>query len=147
VVCGIIVALSALFILLLVIPGSAKLSSRTLLFQSLALLSCCIWVFSAVVPFDVYVAQHQASVTAYTGGVQVPQIIVQQVQNALGLTSEYRHISYRTFIHSVAMSCDGYYLFNFENLMDSPTGGDFALVHVAICRRRYNDIVPCLSSL
>jgi len=35
----------------------------------------------------------------------------------------------------------------FEDLMDSPTGGDFALVHFAIHRRRYNDIVPCLSSL
>ncbi|KAJ3757578.1 hypothetical protein EV360DRAFT_45739 [Lentinula raphanica] len=70
------------------------LSNRLLPFEWVSLAFCAIWLFATQIPFTHFFATRSAQVSAFIGNVQVPPSLVQIVENQLGFTTVYRHISY-----------------------------------------------------
>ncbi|OBZ78373.1 hypothetical protein A0H81_02248 [Grifola frondosa] len=98
-VCGAIAVASAAFFLLLIfakpyLGSPVPFSTRTLRFQSHILLFLTIGLFACLVPFTDFVANREANVTAFIGTLQLPQVIIQNVEQSLGLTSVYHRIGY-----------------------------------------------------
>lgn len=93
VVCALIALTTAILTLLILAPRST-LSTRSLPLQAWALLICSLWLFAALVPFTMYVAQHEAQITATLDGLPLPPAVVQGVEKALGVTSVYKDIPY-----------------------------------------------------
>ncbi|KAH9940648.1 hypothetical protein B0H21DRAFT_697430 [Amylocystis lapponica] len=92
VVCGLI-ALTALASLATTFV--ARFASRTTHRVQGALFAfLSTWLFATVVPFTDFIANRQATVSATLGGVQLPQSIIQQAQEALGVTNDYHQINY-----------------------------------------------------
>ncbi|KAJ3799863.1 hypothetical protein GGU11DRAFT_465294 [Lentinula aff. detonsa] len=71
-----------------------RLSDRLLPFEWMSLAFCAIWLFATQIPFTHFFATRSAQVTASVGNVPVPPGLVQIVENQLGFTPVYRHISY-----------------------------------------------------
>ena len=101
VVCGLI-ALSALFFLPSTLRAS-PLASRMLGVQTAVFGFLTVWCFAALVPFTDFFATRQAKVTAFVGSLQLPDGLVQQMQNQLGATPVYRDVHYRE-CHSRSLS-------------------------------------------
>ncbi|TFY54403.1 hypothetical protein EVG20_g9717, partial [Dentipellis fragilis] len=62
--------------------------------QAFLLAFCALWLFAAVIPFDVFFANNSAKVTAFLNGVQLPPQAVQAVQSQLGVSSRYKDMHY-----------------------------------------------------
>jgi hypothetical protein len=90
--CLLIVAFTTTFLCMtLYRPKSFR---RTLFFQAVLLLSSSAWLFSVLVPLTVFHAKRSAKVNAYLDGIQLPNYIVNTVENALDITSVYKRIQY-----------------------------------------------------
>ncbi|KAF9223103.1 hypothetical protein BS17DRAFT_153745 [Gyrodon lividus] len=63
-------------------------------FQSCALFFCSIWLLATLIPYDYFFANREAQVTASLGGVPVPASLIQNIEEALGVTSVYKDIYY-----------------------------------------------------
>ncbi|EED82259.1 predicted protein [Postia placenta Mad-698-R] len=53
-----------------------------------------LWLFATLVPFTDFVANRQAKVTAYIGGVQLPPNLIQGTEAELGVTPVYHRLGY-----------------------------------------------------
>ncbi|KAH0578833.1 hypothetical protein H2248_003030 [Termitomyces sp. 'cryptogamus'] len=73
---------------------SQRLALRSLRMQSFLLAFCSAWLLATLVPFTDFFANRSAKVTAFIAGQQLPASIVKQAENAFGMTSVYRHLSY-----------------------------------------------------
>ncbi|THU87382.1 hypothetical protein K435DRAFT_762643 [Dendrothele bispora CBS 962.96] len=78
-------------VLLLFVPAT---STRTLPIQWISLTFLAVWLFAVQIPFTVFFANRSAGVRVFAGNVQVPDSIVQPLENSFGVTPVYRHIDY-----------------------------------------------------
>lgn len=93
----VLIALNALMsILFVVIPACARknLSTRTLIFQSTNFLILTVGLFASLVPLTLFYATHAAGVTVFIGTVELPATVVQEFEQALGISTLYRSIPY-----------------------------------------------------
>ncbi|EGN94480.1 hypothetical protein SERLA73DRAFT_188405 [Serpula lacrymans var. lacrymans S7.3] len=91
-VCALIAVLT--FVYLLFTFCSITNRPLGLRLQAFSLIFCAVWLFATLIPFDVYFANHSAQVTATLGGTQVPQSLIQLLENELGVSAVYKHIYY-----------------------------------------------------
>lgn len=90
--CLLIVAFTTIFLgMTLCRPKSFR---RTLFFQAVLLISSSAWLFSVLVPLTIFHAKRSARVNAYLDGIQLPNYVVNTVENALDITSVYKRIQY-----------------------------------------------------
>lgn len=104
VVCFLLCVNALVFLLFLAIPACRRvnMSSRTLLFQALTLLTFGLALFGALVPYTLFLAKREADVTAFLGLSQVPSIVVTGIEDAVGWTGVYRNVPYCKYLQSVA---------------------------------------------
>lgn len=89
-----LLALTSLFTLILLLlscrspkPTLMRLGAAFHLFFS-------VWIFAALIPFDAFTRNRSARVAAFLGNTQLPDSVVQQQQQALGVSAVYWDQSY-----------------------------------------------------
>ena len=85
---------------------------------------CATFIFASLVPFDVFYANRSAKVTAHIGSITVPPSVVQQIQEAAGLSPVYKDKLYRAFRVFI--------WYRPADLLSSARGGDRPLVRIPI---------------
>ncbi|KAG6332669.1 hypothetical protein ID866_6423 [Astraeus odoratus] len=90
--CGLLAVLSALYFVFTWFAFGN--SSTSLRIQSCTLFFCAVWLFATLVPFDLFFATRQASVSATLDGITVSQSIIQNIEEALGISPVYREQSF-----------------------------------------------------
>jgi len=90
VVCALMAIVSLLGLGLALI--SKGLGAKKVLGGLLAFLA--VWLLATQIAFTVFFATGSAGVRAFVGIVELPQSIIQQVEQSLGTTSVYKHIGY-----------------------------------------------------
>ncbi|KAI0674228.1 hypothetical protein C8Q78DRAFT_1067327 [Trametes maxima] len=91
-VCAVLAVVSAGSFVLLLLSHSA--STRTLKLQGLLTSFLTVWLFASLIPMTDFVANRGAKVSAFLGTVQLPDSLIQAVEQQLGVTSIYRDIDY-----------------------------------------------------
>ena len=105
VVCGLIALAAVLFF-----PATYRASpfaSRVLGLQTAVFAFLTVWCFACIVPFTDFFATRQAKVTAFIGTLQLPDSIVQAMQERLGATPIYRDVHYRECPPASSPPCVG----------------------------------------
>ncbi|KAF5361269.1 hypothetical protein D9758_010283 [Tetrapyrgos nigripes] len=92
VVSGIIALLSFIYIVLILF--FSNLATRSLPIQWASLAFLAVWLFATQIPFTVFFANREAQVTIVANGVTLPSVLVNQLEQSLGVTPVYRHIDY-----------------------------------------------------
>ncbi|KAI5829539.1 hypothetical protein K523DRAFT_304717 [Schizophyllum commune Tattone D] len=87
VACGLTAALSLLSMIAIALPKLRTLPQR---FVAPLFFFCATFIFASLVPFDVFYANRSAKVTAHIGSITVPPSVVQQIQEAAGLSPVYK---------------------------------------------------------
>ncbi|KAI1798268.1 hypothetical protein LXA43DRAFT_20765 [Ganoderma leucocontextum] len=91
--CGALALVSCVSLGLLLLRP-AKSNGRTLRWQGVFLSVSTVGLFAALVAMTNFVANGGAKVTASVNGVPVPAVVVQSLQQALGVTTVYHEIGY-----------------------------------------------------
>ncbi|TFK32358.1 hypothetical protein BDQ12DRAFT_692554 [Crucibulum laeve] len=94
---GIVATVVCGLIFLVTTASVASLFSRPirrLRLQSLLLAFLSTWLFATLVPFTHFVRTRRAKISAFLGGLAIPDQTVQSVEAQMGTTSVYRHINY-----------------------------------------------------
>ncbi|CAE6536807.1 unnamed protein product [Rhizoctonia solani] len=92
--CLLLAIVTSIFIGLLVLdslkpPSASPISTRTLGFQTGLLAFLTVWIFACIVAVTKFAATGSAAVTAYTGGVRVPDSLVHATEARLGFSRVY----------------------------------------------------------
>lgn len=90
--CGLLSVLSLAFLAL-----PARLAIRTLPIQTALLAFTTIWILATAIPVTLFTANRSAKVTAFLGGTQLPDSVVQATMKALGVSGKYKDLEYRAF--------------------------------------------------
>ncbi|KAJ7182881.1 hypothetical protein C8R43DRAFT_968388 [Mycena crocata] len=92
----IILALSTLYILLLVIDSNSRsgISTRTLPLQYFSLAFLALWLFAVQIPLSVFVSQRSIKVAASIGGVTIQDGVLKTIERALGAKTAYKDYYY-----------------------------------------------------
>ena len=138
--CGLSALVSFIFLVGTIISGArgttaVPLFTRTLPLQAGVLAFLSLWIFSCVIPFDVFYANDDIGIDAGVLGVHVESQIVDQVLDVLGLSRRYRDYDFRGSTHLQHMG---------QSLKHclSPITCNFALVCDVIRRPRCRH-APC----
>ncbi|KAL5521065.1 hypothetical protein ACEPAG_8987 [Sanghuangporus baumii] len=86
--CGLL-ALTSLLTFLAYVSIFKPVSRRPVLFASLVHWFLAVWIFATLVAFDVIAVNRSAKVAAFLGQTQLPDSIVQQQEQALGVSPTY----------------------------------------------------------
>ncbi|TRM62198.1 hypothetical protein BD626DRAFT_58016 [Schizophyllum amplum] len=86
VACGITALLSLLSMLALLLPRLRTVPARLV---APLFFFCAVFLFATLVPFDLFYSTRSANVTAHIGAITVPPSVVQQIQEAAGLSNKY----------------------------------------------------------
>ncbi|KAH8103358.1 hypothetical protein BXZ70DRAFT_858789, partial [Cristinia sonorae] len=90
-----LIALVSFFAMPSAILSHPRLRSSTMLHAQSGFLGFfTIFLFAALIPFTTFVANRSAKVTAFLGGVKVPDAVVKGIEKQLGATSVYKDIHY-----------------------------------------------------
>ncbi|KAH7925226.1 hypothetical protein BV22DRAFT_1034222 [Leucogyrophana mollusca] len=90
--CALATVLSLVYMVLTFLPFGGKAS--TLRLQSASLLFCSVLIFATLIPFDIFFATRSAGISATLDGVAVPASLIQQIEALVGVTPQYKKISY-----------------------------------------------------
>ncbi|KAL5532362.1 hypothetical protein ACEPAF_5932 [Sanghuangporus sanghuang] len=86
--CGLL-ALTSLLTFLAYVSIFKPVSRRPVLFASLVHWFLAVWIFASLVAFDVIAVNRSAKVAAFLGETQLPDSVVQQQEQALGVSPTY----------------------------------------------------------
>ena len=81
------------------VSRTSRASDSTLPIQWMTLAFCAVWIFATQIPFTVFFANNKAQIHASIGTLVLPQDQIAQIEKLLGVTSTYKDIDYREFIH------------------------------------------------
>ncbi|KAH7912919.1 hypothetical protein BJ138DRAFT_1147266 [Hygrophoropsis aurantiaca] len=91
-VCAVLAVLALVYLVFALLPAGQK--SKTLCLQSATLAFGSVWLFAALVPFDIFYATRSAAISATLDGVAVPEALIQQLEGLTGVSPEYKNINY-----------------------------------------------------